>query len=1227
MGVLLTVVVIFGLLPAVSARAEDKGVIVFSTESPDGTLTQAEVDEQLADADMGLNDTFIANFGETVLSIGISAFRWCGNLISVVIPDNVICIGEQSFLGCTRLMSVDIGSGVTSIGAYAFYGCEYLPSIVIPDSVTSLHGGAFARCIELTEINIDPNNDSYSSDDGVVLSKDRTTLVIYPGGKPGGYDIPNSVTNIGSFAYCYTNITSFSVPDGITDIGASAFARSDLATIDFGNSVNNIGSSAFESCSNLTDIVIPDSVENIESGAFYACTSLRSIVLGKKATTLGGGNGRSVFFGCTSLTSIVLSDGLPIIGAYAFSDCVSLLDISIPDSVTSIGTYAFYGCTSLTDIDIPDSVTTIGENAFRQCSSLLSVAIPDSVTHIGFGAFCDCSSLVSIVIPDSMTSISDGTFAWCSSLTSIVIPNSVTSIGRQAFFGCSSLASVVIPDSVTSISDGTFAWCSSLTSIVIPDSVTTIGSGAFSLCTSLVSIDIPEGVTTIGSNAFNSCTSLTNVVIPNNVTSIDQAVFLNCSNLTSIVIPDSVRSILYRAFIDCSSLTDIVIPSSVTHITYDVFNGTKIKTITLSSPELTFEFSSSGAGAFSDMPALENIVFVTGVTAISANAFQGISAPVKVFIPKSVETIHPLSRLGANTTMYVFANSYAEKYAKENNIPFEYIPTVIADELPMGYQFLPYSFSFASSDDSWLEVVKGELPKGLRISTEQIDKRSTGEIWGAPLEAGLFKVTVKATNGNNNFLEDDEITFEIYIEPDQTQVWMDQLRDDLIEWHLGTYDETEKIWIVDIYDTDPEDVTIKFGCGFGDFIDLWIDGVQMKRDLEGNRDGDYYAEEGSTIITLYGKTLGKLDPTINHIIAAEFKKGGEADGEQYKVAQNFRIKKVSRPNTRGAADLSNDSGSTIPISTNTPNTFTPPITLPPTEQPPAIEQPPNTEPLPPTAPVAPIVIPTPTEQPRRTTITINADVILDATGTIAYATVSDDEVTAAAEEVVLAAAQENAQSEIETLIDVPADITSFELALSDTSVNALTEYGVDALTISCPRLGTMAMAKSTLAAMDNTRNGQEVEIALRHLVDPAQTMTARQRATAGGDSAVEITILAGGNYLTDLGGTLQVDLPYTLKPGQRAEDIYVYYLAEDGRTEIMPSKYKDSEGVVTFDTTHLSVYAIGHSAEAASAAAGGSPAMPYTSGADLTLWITMLGALLALSGFALKRRKGCAKLQ
>jgi len=90
--------------------------------------------------------------------------------------------------------------------------------------LTSIDYYAFTDCSGLTAINVDAANTAYSSQDGILYSKDKTSLHIYPAGKTGAFTIPNGVTTIVSIAFSScTSLTSITIPDSVTSIGFNAF--------------------------------------------------------------------------------------------------------------------------------------------------------------------------------------------------------------------------------------------------------------------------------------------------------------------------------------------------------------------------------------------------------------------------------------------------------------------------------------------------------------------------------------------------------------------------------------------------------------------------------------------------------------------------------------------------------------------------------------------------------------------------------------------------------------------------------------------------------------------------------------------------------------------------------------------------------------------------------------------------------------------------------------------
>jgi hypothetical protein len=449
---------------------------------------------------------------------------------------------------------------------------------------------------------------------------------------------------------------------------------------------------------------------------------------GKKVTSIGN----CVFEHCIGLESITIPENITNIENMAFDYCKNLesinvdVDNNIYSSIDGVlfnkeqDKILFFPYNKSDSYEIPDSVTSIGDGAFYRCYNLTNIIIPDSVTSIGNSAFFGCHDLTNIIIPDSVTSIENYAFCGCANFTSITIPDSVTSIGEGAFSGCRILTSITIPDSVTSISNETFRFCYKLTDIIIPNSVTSIGKMAFEAC-DLTNITIPNSVTSIGGGAFRYCTRLANITISNSVTSIYLDTFSSCSSLTSIIIPDSVTSIGNAAFADCSSLTNITIPNSVTSIYLETFCSCS---------------------------SLTSIIIPDSVTSIGNKAFYGCTNLTSITIPKSVTSIGDYTFTDCNNlTIYGYKNSYAEEYAKTNNIKFAVINSLTDTNTNI-------TVSGVMQNDAVLNVAKLENTFENSVATYDITLQKDGVVI-QPDGAITVKIPSNAENCKVMWLKDD----------------------------------------------------------------------------------------------------------------------------------------------------------------------------------------------------------------------------------------------------------------------------------------------------------------------------------------------------------------------------------------------------------------------------------------------------------------------------------------
>ncbi len=456
------------------------------------------------------------------------------------------------------------------------------------------------------------------------------------------------------------------------------------------NGVTSIGDYAFYNCDGLTSVTIPDSVTSIGGCTFYSYyPNLKYNIYGNGKYLGNERNKYVVLMGVdsTTITDFTFAKGTKFINFGAFENCAGLTSIAIPDSVTSIGVGAFDGCTNLkyniygngkylgnernkyvvlmgvdsttiTDFTFAEGTRFIYNAAFRYCTGLTTITIPDSVTSIGSSAFAYCTDLTSITIPDSVTSIGGSAFAHCTGLTSITIPDSVTSIRSYAFLDCPGLTSVTIPDGVASIGDGAFYGCASLTTITIPNSVTSIRSYAFEDCSGLTTITIPDSVTDIGFHAFFGCDALADVYYSGAKPYGDKiSIDWGNGDLASATwhyvcygtTPHNVGTDLNCTVCGKCCLSYTVSDGKVTITgTKSPVSGSIIIPSTLGGDPVV----SIGSSAFYDCDGLTSVTIPDSVTSIGYGAFRNCTGLEKIICTK---------------------NSAADAYAKENDIPVEYL--------------------------------------------------------------------------------------------------------------------------------------------------------------------------------------------------------------------------------------------------------------------------------------------------------------------------------------------------------------------------------------------------------------------------------------------------------------------------------------------------------------------------------------------------------------------------
>lgn len=158
-------------------------------------------------------------------------------------------------------------------------------------------------------------------------------------------------------------------------------------------------------------------------------------------------------------------------------------------------------------------------------------------------------------------------------------------------------------------------------------------------------------------------------------------------------------------------------------------------------------------------------------------------------------------------------------------------------------------------------------------------------------------------------------------------------------------------------------------------------------------------------------------------------------------------------------------------------------------------------------------------------------------------------------------------------IDV-SDLKVNEVIISGKVVSAINNAsGAKGLEVALPT-GTVTLDKAALAAV-----ADKGDIKLSVETISSSALTDKQKSILGTKAntaiMVDVNLYEGGTKTSKFGdGQISVSVPYTLKAGENADSITVWFLNDDGTIEPKSAKYNDTTGCVEFTTEHLSQYVI-----------------------------------------------------
>lgn len=293
----------------------------------------------------------VTNYAEEIIvRDGVTDIGWLETgerLKKATLGKGITVIPGGLFSGCVKLKTVKLSNNLRTIENDAFSGCKSLTSITIPEKVRKIQGNPFIECSKLTKINVNKNNKTYTSIDGILFTKSKKTLAVYPYGKKN---------------------SAYSVPKTVYKIAEDAFSESSfIRTIKMTNSVKRIEDNAFAHCYRLKNVTLSQRLTYIGEQVFND-TEFNDTDSKWKNGYLYCGN--ALISVKQNLKQVTVKKGTRILGTRAIDLCENLRKVTLPEGLLYINDYALHDDTKLSTLTIPKSVKEIGKDAIGVYSDI-----------------------------------------------------------------------------------------------------------------------------------------------------------------------------------------------------------------------------------------------------------------------------------------------------------------------------------------------------------------------------------------------------------------------------------------------------------------------------------------------------------------------------------------------------------------------------------------------------------------------------------------------------------------------------------------------------------------------------------------------------------------------------------------------------------------------------------------------------------------------------------------
>lgn len=340
-------------------------------------------------------------------------FEGCGKLTSVEFNGAWAKLEDGMFAECAILTDITIPDTVAVISEKAFYKTN-IQTINLPVGVRVVEPRAFEACESLMTFTVDEANEVFTAVDGVLWTKDETTVVIYPAAKTGEVTFEEGV-RFAEYAFVNSKLSRVTLPTDLTSIAEGLFYES-AVDVTLHEGITFIDNHAFAYNTGIKTLVLPASfTDTLRFNAYlFQGSAIETVIIkGDAKFTSNTPSSTFAFADCTSLKTVIFEADITDTLYKGLFHRSTVEEIIFKGNVDTLYTmFEEYKAPNIKRIVFEKDVAGLGSSGtgkvFMGAESLETVEFLGSIGEIAKDAFNGCTSLKEIYLPANIGRIING---------------------------------------------------------------------------------------------------------------------------------------------------------------------------------------------------------------------------------------------------------------------------------------------------------------------------------------------------------------------------------------------------------------------------------------------------------------------------------------------------------------------------------------------------------------------------------------------------------------------------------------------------------------------------------------------------------------------------------------------------------------------------------------------------------------------------------------------------